>query len=129
MMVCRDSLGEWPTGGDKRLFTDIVVMGMGEPLFGADAWRRLRLAMDEEGPRRFRFGGSPCRLPAWYRRSSNAWRTRRRIYFISLHAVRDGLRDELVPVNRKWNIAKLLDACALSRPTAHHLRICRLLKG
>jgi 23S rRNA (adenine2503-C2)-methyltransferase len=111
ILVARDALEEWPTGRDGRLFTNIVIMGMGEPLFNYDATvAALRLAMDEHGlnlsrrritvstsgvvPRIEQLGGDLGVGLA-----------------ISLHAVRDELRDELVPINRKWNIAALLDSC------------------
>ena len=111
IMVARDSLGEWPTGGDDRLFTNIVVMGMGEPLFNYDNLATaLRLAMDEEGlnlsRRRITVSTSGV-VP----KIEQCGRDLGVGLAISLHAVRDELRDELVPINRKWNIEALLDAC------------------
>lgn len=111
LLVARDALGEWPSGRDGRLFSNIVVMGMGEPLFNYDnIASAMRLAMDEEGlaisRRRITLSTSGVvpRIAQWGQELATG-------LAISLHAVNDALRDELVPVNRKWNIAQLLDAC------------------
>jgi 23S rRNA (adenine2503-C2)-methyltransferase len=111
MLVARDALGEWPSGREGRLFTNIVVMGMGEPLFNYDATvAALRLAMDEQGlslsRRRITVSTSGV-VPRIEQLGADLGVG----LAISLHAVRDELRDELVPLNRKWNIAALLDAC------------------
>ena len=111
MLIARDALGEWPTGRDGRLFTNIVIMGMGEPLLNYDATvAALRLAMDEHG-----LNLSRRRITV----STSGVVPRIELLgadlgvglAISLHAVRDELRDRLVPINRKWNIATLLDSC------------------
>ena len=111
LLVARDSLEEWPTGREGRLFTNIVMMGMGEPLFNYDATTAaLGLAMDEHGlnlsRRRITVSTSGV-VP----RIEQLGQELGVGLAISLHAVRDELRDELVPLNRKWNIAALLDAC------------------
>lgn len=111
MLVARDSLGEWPTGRAGRLFTNVVVMGMGEPLLNYDATvAALRLALDEHGlnlsRRRITVSTSGV-VPRIEQLGADLGVG----LAISLHAVRDELRDELVPINRKWNIAALLDAC------------------
>jgi 23S rRNA (adenine2503-C2)-methyltransferase len=111
ILVARDALGEWPTAKEERLFTNIVVMGMGEPLFNYDnTAAALRLAMDETGlalsRRRITLSTSGV-VP----RIEQCGRELGVGLAISLHAVRDELRDELVPLNRKWNIETLLDAC------------------
>ena len=111
MLVARDALGEWPTAREQRLFTNIVVMGMGEPLINYDNMvAALRLAMDEHGlnlsRRRITVSTSGV-VP----RIETLGPELGVGLAISLHAVRDELRDELVPINRKWNIAALLDAC------------------
>jgi 23S rRNA (adenine2503-C2)-methyltransferase len=111
MLVARDALGEWPTGRPGRLFTNVVVMGMGEPLFNYDhTVAALHLAMDAEGlglsRRRITVSTSGV-VP----RIEQLGRELGVGLAVSLHAVRDELRDELVPINRKWNIAALLDAC------------------
>jgi len=111
LLVARDALGEWPTAKEGRLFTNIVVMGMGEPLFNYDnTAAALRLAMDETGlalsRRRITLSTSGV-VP----KIEQCGRELGVGLAISLHAVSDQLRDELVPLNRKWNIATLLDAC------------------
>lgn len=111
MLVARDALQEWPTAREGRLFTNIVVMGMGEPLFNYDATvAALRLAMDEQGlnlsRRRITVSTSGV-VPRIEQLGPELGVG----LAVSLHAVRDELRDELVPLNRKWNIAALLDAC------------------
>jgi 23S rRNA (adenine2503-C2)-methyltransferase len=111
MLVARDSLGEWPTAAEGRLFSNIVVMGMGEPLFNYDnSVAALRLAMDEQGlnlsRRRITVSTSGV-VPRIEQLGAELGVG----LAISLHAVRDELRDELVPINRKWNIEALLNAC------------------
>ena len=111
MLIARDALGEWPTGRDGRLFTNIVIMGMGEPLLNYDATvAALRLAMDEHGlnlsRRRITVSTSGV-VPRIEQLGADLGVG----LAISLHAVRDELRDRLVPINRKWNIATLLDSC------------------
>ncbi len=112
VMVARDALGEWPTGREGHLLTNIVVMGMGEPLYNYDATvAALRLAMDDTGLAMSRrritvsTSGVVPRIEQLGRDLGGVGLA------ISLHAVRDELRDELVPINRKWPIAELLEAC------------------
>jgi 23S rRNA (adenine2503-C2)-methyltransferase len=112
MLVARDALAEWPTAREGgRLFTNVVVMGMGEPLYNYDnTVAALRLATDETGlslsKRRITVSTSGV-VP----RIEQLGRDLGVGLAISLHAVRDELRDQLVPINRKWPIAELLDAC------------------
>ena len=111
ILVARDELGEWPSGSDNRLFTNIVVMGMGEPLFNYDnTARALAIAMDETGlnlsRRRITLSTSGV-VP----KIEQCGQELGVGLAISLHAVRDELRNELVPINRKWPIEVLLDAC------------------
>src|ERR1700737_2538660 len=114
VMVARDRLNDWaarepPTG--SRLVTNVVMMGMGEPLYNFDAVRdALLIVSDNEGigisRRRITLSTSGV-VP-------NIVRTGDEIgvmLAISLHAVRDELRNELVPLNRKYPIAELLQAC------------------
>ena len=114
IMVARDRLNDWadrvtPTG--SRLVTNVVMMGMGEPLYNFDAVRdALLIVADNEGigisRRRITLSTSGV-VP-------NIIRTGDEIgvmLAISLHAVRDELRNELVPLNRKYPIAELLQAC------------------
>ncbi len=111
MLVARDLLGEWPSGRPGRLFTNVVVMGMGEPLLNYDHLARaLRIAMDPAGldlsKRKITVSTSGI-VP----RIEQLGRELGTGLAISLHAVRDEVRDRLVPINRKWNIARLLEAC------------------
>ena len=114
IMVARDRLNDWadrdtPSGG--RLITNVVMMGMGEPLYNFEAVRdALLIVADNEGigisRRRITLSTSGV-VP-------NIIRTGDEIgvmLAISLHAVRDELRNELVPLNRTYPIAELLQAC------------------
>jgi 23S rRNA (adenine2503-C2)-methyltransferase len=120
VMAARDRLGDWPGGvrptngvvpGGERCITNIVMMGMGEPLYNFDAVRdALLVVADGEGiaisKRRITLSTSGV-VP-------NIARTGAEIgcmLAVSLHAVRDDLRNELVPLNRKYPIAELLEAC------------------
>lgn len=111
ILVARDQLGEWPSPRGPRRLSHIVVMGMGEPLLNYEATARaLRIAMDQDGlafPARkvtLSTSGVVPKIETLGRELGIG-------LAISLHAVRDELRDALVPINRKWNIARLLDAC------------------
>jgi 23S rRNA (adenine2503-C2)-methyltransferase len=114
VMVARDRLGDWAdrdTPGGGRLVTNVVMMGMGEPLYNFEAVRdALLIVSDNEGigisRRRITLSTSGV-VP-------NIVRTGEEIgvmLAISLHAVRDELRNELVPLNRKYPIRELLQAC------------------
>ena len=115
VMVARDDLGEWPEPGrapknETRLISNVVLMGMGEPLYNFDNVRdAMKIVMDGEGislsRRRITLSTSGV-VP-------EIARTAREIgcmLAVSFHATTDELRDRLVPINRKWNIEKLLDA-------------------
>ena len=112
IMVARDDLGEWgkaPT--DKRLISNIVLMGMGEPLYNFDSVRdAMKIAMDHEGlslsRRRITLSTSGV-VPEIARVGAEIGC----LLAISFHATTDPVRDLLVPINRKWNIAALLEAC------------------
>ena len=111
LLVARDALGEWPTPDGPRRLSHLVVMGMGEPLLNyRETAAALQIAMDPDGlafARRkitLSTSGVVPRIAACGRELGVG-------LAISLHAVRDDLRDLLVPINRKWRIAELLDAC------------------
>jgi 23S rRNA (adenine2503-C2)-methyltransferase len=118
IMVARDRLGDWlaaaPVKGEgerKRLVSNIVMMGMGEPLYNFEAVRdALLVASDGDGlslsRRRITLSTSGV-VPQIARAGAEIGT----MLAISLHAVRDELRDELVPLNRKYPIKELLDAC------------------
>jgi 23S rRNA (adenine2503-C2)-methyltransferase len=120
VMAARDRLGDWPGGvrptdgvvptGD-RCITNIVMMGMGEPLYNFEAVRdALLIASDGEGigisKRRITLSTSGV-VPNIARAGAEIGC----MLAVSLHAVRADLRNELVPLNRKYPIAELLDAC------------------
>ncbi|MGE0152655.1 MAG: 23S rRNA (adenine(2503)-C(2))-methyltransferase RlmN [Reyranellaceae bacterium] len=112
-MVARDSYGEWPspTGEAPRLLSNIVMMGMGEPLYNYDnVAKALAIAMDDQGIAlsRRRITLSTSGVVPMMQRCGEELNVN---LAVSLHAVRDDLRDELVPINRKWPIAELLAAC------------------
>jgi 23S rRNA (adenine2503-C2)-methyltransferase len=110
-LLARDALGEWPSPRDGRLLSNIVMMGMGEPLYNYEAVAKaLRIVMDPEGIAlsRRRITLSTSGVVPLIRRCGEALAVN---LAVSLHAVRDELRDELVPLNRKYPIAELLQAC------------------
>ena len=111
MLVARDAIDEWDVPPEGRSLSNIVMMGMGEPLLNYDnVTAALRIAMDPEGialsRRRITLSTSGV-VPMIDRlgRELDVGLA------ISLHAVRDDLRDELVPINRRYPIGELLDAC------------------
>lgn len=111
LMIARDSYGEWPTPRGERLLSNIVMMGMGEPLYNYDAVATaLKIAMDPEGIAisRRRITLSTSGVVPMIRQVGDELGVK---LAISLHAVSDALRDELVPINRKYPIAELLQAC------------------
>ena len=111
LLLARDDLDDWPSSRHDRRLTNIVVMGMGEPLLNyANIVRALRRAADPDGlafPLRKITLSTSGVVP----RIDDLGRELPVGLAISLHAVRDELRDELVPLNRKWNIEALLAAC------------------
>jgi 23S rRNA (adenine2503-C2)-methyltransferase len=112
VMVARDRLNDWADRENgTRLVTNIVMMGMGEPLYNFDAVRdALLIVGDNEGigisRRRITLSTSGV-VPNIVRAGDEIGV----MLAISLHAVRDELRNELVPLNRKYPIAELLQAC------------------
>ena len=112
ILVCRDDLGEWGHKPDgRRLLSNIVLMGMGEPLYNTDNVRdAMRIAMDHEGLSlsRRRITLSTSGVVPEIPRAGEEIGT---LLAISLHATTDDVRDELVPINKKWPIAELLEAC------------------
>jgi 23S rRNA (adenine2503-C2)-methyltransferase len=112
-MAARDAYGEWPspTNDAPRLLSTIVLMGMGEPLYNyANVAKAVIIAMDNEGiglsRRRITLSTSGV-VPVMDRAGAELGVN----LAVSLHAVRDDLRDELVPLNRKYPIAELIAAC------------------
>ena len=132
VMLARDALGEWPRSGqadlaalgddmvdedggysaDGRLLTNIVMMGMGEPLYNFDNVRdALALVMDGDGlalsKRRITLSTSGV-VPMMARAGAEIGVN----LAVSLHAVSKEVRDEIVPINRKYGLEELLQACA-----------------
>ncbi len=126
VMLARDALGEWPKGkmdfaeeeseteytSDGRLLTNIVMMGMGEPLYNFDNVRdALKIVMDGEGlalsKRRITLSTSGV-VPMMARCGEEIGTN----LAVSLHATNKEVRDEIVPLNRKYGIEELLEACA-----------------
>ena len=121
VMLARDSLGEWPSTQDGRLLTNIVMMGMGEPLYNFDAVRdALKIVMDGDGlalgKRRITLSTSGV-VPMMARAGAEIGVN----LAVSLHAVTKEVRDEIVPLNRKYGIEELLQACA-DYPGANNAR-------
>jgi 23S rRNA (adenine2503-C2)-methyltransferase len=113
VMLARDRLGDFQrqTEGGERLVSNIVMMGMGEPLYNFEAVRdALLIVADGEGiaisKRRITLSTSGV-VPNIARAGAEIGC----MLAVSLHAVRDDLRNELVPLNRKYPIAELLEAC------------------
>ena len=120
-MLARDQLGEWALPHEQRLFTNIVMMGMGEPLYNYEnVAAALQIIMDGEGfsLSRRRITLSTSGVVPMMRRCGEELNVN---LAVSLHAVTDELRDELVPLNRKYPLAMLLDACR-SYPGANNAR-------
>jgi len=120
IVVARDRLGDWPGASAEdprgipdtdRKITNVVLMGMGEPLYNFDNVRdAMAITADGEGlsvsKRRITLSTSGV-VPEISRWGEEAVT----MLAVSLHAVRDDLRDELVPINKRWPIKDLLDAC------------------
>ncbi|NKB29388.1 MAG: 23S rRNA (adenine(2503)-C(2))-methyltransferase RlmN [Rhodobacteraceae bacterium] len=115
VMLARDDLGEWPEPGhnphdETRLLSNIVLMGMGEPLYNFEAVRdAMKIAMDPEGislsRRRITLSTSGV-VPEIARTATEIGC----LLAVSFHGTTDEIRDKLVPINKKWNIEALLDA-------------------
>ena len=121
VMLARDALGEWPSSPDGRMLTNIVMMGMGEPLYNFDNVRdALKIVMDGDGlglsKRRITLSTSGV-VPMMERAGEEIGVN----LAVSLHAVTKEIRDEIVPLNRKYGIEQLLEACA-AYPGANNAR-------
>ena len=121
VMLARDALGEWPSTPEGRMLTNIVMMGMGEPLYNFDNVRdALKLVMDGDGlalsKRRITLSTSGV-VPMMARAGAEIGVN----LAVSLHAVTKEVRDEIVPINKKYGIEDLLQACA-DYPGANNAR-------
>ena len=111
VLLAMDELDDWPAGNPDRRLTNIVLMGMGEPLFNYDhVAAAMRIIMSGEGvaisKRRITLSTSGV-VPEIKRCGDELGVN----LAISLHATRDDLRNELVPINRKYPLAELIEAC------------------
>ncbi len=132
-MVARDSYGEWPTPTETtRMLSNIVMMGMGEPLYNFDnVAAALKIAMDDQGIAlsRRRITLSTSGVVPMIPRVGDVLDVN---LAVSLHAVSDAVRDTLVPINRKWPIAELLAVCTAYPGAKNSRRITfeyAMLKG
>jgi 23S rRNA (adenine2503-C2)-methyltransferase len=121
VMLARDALGEWPSQPEGRMLSNIVMMGMGEPLYNFDNVRdALKIVMDGDGlglsRRRITLSTSGV-VPMMARAGEEIGVN----LAVSLHAVTKQVRDEIVPLNRKYGIDELLQACA-AYPGANNAR-------
>jgi 23S rRNA (adenine2503-C2)-methyltransferase len=114
VMLARDDLGEWPVPGapkdETRLISNVVLMGMGEPLYNFENVRdAMKVVMDGEGltlsRRRITLSTSGV-VPEIARTAEEIGC----LLAVSFHATTDEVRDRLVPINKRWNIRTLLDA-------------------
>ncbi len=115
IMLARDDLGDWPQPGTRgddetRAISNVVLMGMGEPLYNFDNVRdAMKIAMDGEGislsRRRITLSTSGV-VPEIARTATEIGC----LLAVSFHATTDEVRDRLVPINKKWNIETLLEA-------------------
>ncbi len=127
VMMARDDLGEWPERGapkdETRLLSNIVLMGMGEPLYNFENVRdAMKIAMDPEGislsRRRITLSTSGV-VPEIARTAEEIGC----LLAISFHATTDDVRDMLVPINKRWNIETLLEALAAYPKVSNSERI------
>jgi len=111
LLLARDAIGEWPSPEDGRLISNVVMMGMGEPLYNYEnVAKALAIIMDPDGIAisRRRITLSTAGVVPQIRRCGEELRVN---LAVSLHAVTDELRSAIVPLNKKYPIAELLAAC------------------
>ena len=110
VMLAMDQLKDWPSASENRLLTSIVLMGMGEPLFNYDNVKKaIEIIMDHSGISlsRRRITLSTSGIVPEIKKCGDDLGVN---LAISLHATDDNLRNELVPINKKYDIKQLLDA-------------------
>jgi len=111
LIVARDALNDWPSTAENRRVTNVVMMGMGEPLYNFDNVKAaLAIVTDGDGLAlsRRRVTLSTAGVVPMIKKAGEEIGSS---LAISLHAVRDEVRDVIVPLNKKYKIAELLDAC------------------
>ena len=122
VMAARDAFNEWPSPPDGRLISNIVLMGMGEPLFNYDnVAKALRIIMDGEGIAisKRRITLSTAGVVPMIRRCGEELGVN---LAISLHATNDAVRDEIMPINKKYPLAELF-AALRAYPSSNARRI------
>ncbi len=129
VMMARDDLNEWPEPGTRtdqnqpRLLSNIVLMGMGEPLYNFENVRdAMKIAMDPEGIQlsRRRITLSTSGVVPEIARTADEIGC---LLAISFHATTDEVRDKLVPINKRWNIEELLASLAAYPKVSNSERI------
>ena len=111
LLLVMDHLDDWPSGKNNRKVTNVVMMGMGEPLLNYnEVSKAIKVMMSDDGislsRRRITLSTSGI-IPMIEKTGSDLGVN----LAISLHAVNDELRDKLVPINKKYNLENLIDAC------------------
>ncbi len=121
MMIARDDLEEWDQSSHGRKVTNIVLMGMGEPLYNFDNVKKaMHILMDEQGIQmsRRRITLSTSGVVPMMQKCGDEIGVN---LAVSLHATNNDIRDEIVPLNKKYKMEQLLEACA-KYPGAHNAR-------
>jgi 23S rRNA (adenine2503-C2)-methyltransferase len=111
LLIAKDALEDWPSTAPGRKVTNIVMMGMGEPLYNFDHVKAaLAIVMDGDALAlsKRRVTLSTAGVVPMIARAGNEIGSS---LAISLHAARDEIRDEIVPINKKYPIAELIEAC------------------
>jgi 23S rRNA (adenine2503-C2)-methyltransferase len=111
VMIARDSLNDWPSTAENRRITNVVMMGMGEPLYNFDNVKAaLAIVADGDGLAlsKRRITLSTAGVVPMIERAGNEIGSS---LAVSLHAARDDIRDVIVPLNKKYPIAELMQAC------------------
>jgi 23S rRNA (adenine2503-C2)-methyltransferase len=111
VMIARDALGDWPSTGENRRLTNVVMMGMGEPLYNFENVKTaLAIVADGDGLAlsKRRITLSTAGVVPMIKRAGEEIGS---ALAISLHAARDEVRDIIVPLNKKYPVAELLQAC------------------
>jgi 23S rRNA (adenine2503-C2)-methyltransferase len=111
VMIARDALDDWPSTAENRRITNVVMMGMGEPLYNFDNVKAaLLIVADGDGLAlsKRRITLSTAGVVPMIERAGNEIGSS---LAVSLHAARDDIRDVIVPLNKKYPIAELMQAC------------------
>ena len=121
VMLAKDSFDEWPASREGRAITNLVMMGMGEPLYNFEnVAKALRIVMDGEGLgiSKRKITLSTAGVVPMMKRCGEELGVN---LAVSLHAVNDEIRDQIVPINKKYPLAELLQACR-DYPGVHNAR-------